>query len=111
MKCKYCGHEYSKEVIKFCPNCGSSLINNENNGFEINYDLISDKFPGICKSLDNYYDDEDYYEDSNYNDSYYDYGNNYYDEEEYVDDEQYNLSDEDGIYYDKYTEIIMIDIY
>lgn len=87
MKCKYCGYEYSKGVIKFCPNCGSSLINNENNGFEINYDLISDKFPGICKSLDNYYDDEDYYEDSNYNDSYYDYGNNYYDEEAYVDDE------------------------
>ena len=35
MKCKYCGYEYSKGVIKFCPNCGSSLINNEGNGFEL----------------------------------------------------------------------------
>jgi len=40
------------------------------NCIEINYDLISDKFPGICKSLNDYYDDEDYYEDNNYNDSY-----------------------------------------
>lgn len=28
MKCKYCGHEYSKEVIKFCPKCGKNLMDN-----------------------------------------------------------------------------------
>ena len=38
MKCKYCGYEYSKGVIKFCPNCGSSLINNEGNSFELKKD-------------------------------------------------------------------------
>lgn len=28
MKCKYCGHEYSKEIIRFCPKCGKNLMDN-----------------------------------------------------------------------------------
>lgn len=31
MKCKYCGHEYSKEVIRYCPKCGKNLVDDEAN--------------------------------------------------------------------------------
>lgn len=34
MKCKYCGHEYSKEVIRFCPKCGKNLIDDEANNVQ-----------------------------------------------------------------------------